>query len=109
MNDILTRIEQLRLGCGLSKAALAGKIGVTPTTLSNWSRSDSVPSLSIIERICEATNTSVDVFFCGMGKTERTAESEFLDGWRMLSPVERAAVESVIDAFSVDKREADRD
>ena len=109
MNDILTRIEELRLGCGLSKAALAGKIGVTPTTLSNWSRADSIPSLSVIERICEATGVSLNVFFCGLGKTERNAETEFLDGWRTLSHAERVAVERVIDAFSDCKKEVERD
>lgn len=104
MNDILTRIEELRLGCGLSKAALAGKIGVTPTTLSNWSRVDSIPSLSVIERVCETTGIGLDVFFCGLGNAERNTENEFLNGWRMLSSAERLAVESVIDAFSDGKR-----
>ena len=69
MNDILARIEELRAARGLSKLALASKIGVTPTTLSNWSRTDSIPSLSVIERICEATDTDFETFFCGLGNS----------------------------------------
>lgn len=37
MNEIIVRIDELRIKSGLSKAALANKISVTPTTLSNWS------------------------------------------------------------------------
>ncbi len=109
MNDILVRIEELRAARGLSKLALASKIGVTPTTLSNWSRTDSIPSLSVIERICEATDTDFETFFCGLGNSERNAQNEFIDGWRMLSPAERVAVERVVDAFWQSKGEVSRD
>lgn len=100
MNSIVTRINELRIKSGLSKAALAEKIGVTPTTIGNWSKMDSMPSLAVIERICEVTGVTIEQFFSGMkGENEATPEDRFLDEWRMLTKTEKAAIDKVMDAF----------
>lgn len=100
MNSIVARINELRVKSGFSKAALAEKIGVTPTTIGNWSKMDSMPTLAVIERICEVTGVTLNQFFCGMrGESEAAEEDKFLDEWRMLAQNEKKAVEQVIDAF----------
>ena len=100
MNDIISRIDELRVKRGMSKADLAKQIGVTPTTISNWSRLDSLPALSVIERVCEVTGVTVEQFFHGIGGVaDKSSDSVFIDEWRTLSKSERNAVETVIDAF----------
>lgn len=100
MNNIVARIDELRIKSGLSKAALAEKIGVTPTTIGNWSKMDSMPTLTIIERICEVTGITIEQFFCGMkGESETAPEESFIHEWRLLSDTEKAAIEKVMDAY----------
>lgn len=100
MNSIVTRIDELRVKSGLSKAALAEKIGVTPTTIGNWSKMDSMPSLAIIERVCDVTGVTIEQFFSGMkGEDEITPEEKFLNEWRMLTATEKAAIDKVMDAY----------
>lgn len=101
MNRVVERINELRIKSGLSKVALAKKIGVSANTIGNWSKTDSMPTLAVIERICEVTNVTLEQFFCGIdcgvdtGLTDR-----FLDEWRVLSETEKVAIEKVIDAFN---------
>lgn len=100
MNNIVARVNELRVKSGLSKAALAEKIGVTPTTIGNWSKMDSMPTLAVIERICEVTGITIQQFFSDMrGEGEVTPEDKFLDAWRMLTKTEKAAIDKVMDAF----------
>ena len=100
MNGIVARINELRIKSGLSKAALAKSIGVTPTTIGNWSKKDSMPTLAVIERICEVTGVTIQQFFTGMrDESEVTPEDKFLDEWRMLTETEKAAIDKAMDAF----------
>ncbi|MDE6966223.1 MAG: helix-turn-helix transcriptional regulator [Clostridiales bacterium] len=100
MNDIISRIDELRVKRGMSKAVFAKEIGVTPTTICNWSRLDSLPALSVIQKVCDVTGVTVEQFFDGLGGTaDKSPDSLFIDEWRTLSQSERKAVESVIDAF----------
>ena len=59
MNDIISRIDELRVKRGMSKAVFAKEIGVTPTTICNWSRLDSLPALSVIQKVCDVTGVTV--------------------------------------------------
>ena len=100
MNSIVARINELRVKSGLSKAALAESIGVTPTTIGNWSKMDSMPTLAVIERICEVTGVTIEQFFSGMkDESEVTPEDKFLDEWRVLTKTEKSAIDKVMDAF----------
>ena len=104
MNDIISRIDELRVKRGLSKADLAKQIDVTPTTICNWSRLDSLPSLNVIERVCEVTGVTIEQFFHGIGRAaDKSSDNVFIDEWRTLSQSERNAVETVMDAF-IDKQ-----
>ena len=105
MNSIVARINELRVKSGLSKVALAERIGVTPTTIGNWSKMDSMPTLAVVERICEVTGVTIQQFFSGMrGENEVTPEDKFLDEWRMLTQTEKVAIDKVMDAFFELKR-----
>ncbi len=100
MNIVLERIHELRVKHGLTKTAMAEKIGVTPTTVSNWDKQDTMPALSVVERFCDAVGVTVSQFFGGMKKSaDITSDDVFLNEWRILTDTEKQAVEKVLDAF----------
>lgn len=106
MNEIVARINELRVKNGLSKASLAKLTGVTPTTVSNWSNKGYVPSLDVIERVCVAVGIPFESFFVGLGKTENeNAESDFINEWRFLTDEQKKTVSDVIDTFNLPKKE----
>ena len=100
MNEIVSRIYELMAKSGIRKKDLSDKIGVSRNTIQNWKKFDAMPTLSVIEKICEVFNISTEQFFSGMGNLEGDkAEREFIDDWRMLSDTEKLAVEKVMCAF----------
>ena len=100
MNVIIERIEELRRIKGLSKKAMADRSGISRSTVSNWYYVDAIPSLSVIDSICNVLGVTTEQFFSGMGNLEGDkAEREFIDDWRMLSDTEKLAVEKVMCAF----------
>ncbi len=108
MNEIIVRIDELRIKSGLSKAALANKIGVTPTTVSNWNKYDTMPSLQVIDSICKAVGVTAEQFFAGLGKPkDRNDEERFIENWRMLSDTQKKIVETVIDELARCKHAGD--
>lgn len=101
MNVIVARIYELLAQSGLSKSTFADKIGVSRNTIQNWKKRDSFPTLSVINRICELFNITVEQFFSslnGDGKAVQ-AERKFIDKWRMLTPTEKALVANAISTF----------
>lgn len=104
MNAIVTRIYELMAKCGISKVCLADKIGISRNTIQYWKKEDAYPSLTVIEKICEVLNITVEQFFSGMGNENgKSSEEKFLDSWRMLTVPEKLAVEKVIAAFKATK------
>ena len=100
MNEVLNRINDIRNMCGLSKNAFAEKIGVSVNTIYNWYRTDSMPTLAVVERICKLANMTEEQFFGGIKKKEKSPESEFIYKWRLLTDCEKRAAEGVMDAFA---------
>lgn len=100
MNDIVNRIYELLSHSGMKKKEFAEKIGVSRNTIQNWKKADSMPTLSVIERICEVLHITVEQFFAGMGNPEvENAEREFLGAWRMLTEKEKSAISVVLETF----------
>jgi len=52
-------VEELRLRNGLSQAALAQKIGTKQTSIARLESGSSLPSLSFLKRIADATETTL--------------------------------------------------
>ncbi len=93
---------------GMNKTDFAERIGVSRNTVQNWKRQNSMPTLAVIERICEVFGITIMQFFGGMGNgTVDKSAWEFIDSWRMLTDKEKEVVSSVIDVFK-EAREARR-
>jgi len=103
MNDIVKRIDVLRRGKGITQKDLAKAIGISKSAVYKWGKSSSLPSLENIENVCMVFGITVEQFFNGMGTVENKSEQEFLDAWRMLTDLEKSAIERVIAAFKDDK------
>ena len=100
MNEISTQIDNLRIRSGMSKAALAKKLGVMPITVANWINGVSLPTVQYIESICQATGITVEQFFSEISRARSNDERDkFVDEWRMLSDEQKAVVDKAIDAF----------
>lgn len=100
MNSIVQRINELRTKAGMSQNELAQKIGVSANTVYHWNKTDAMPTLSTVERICEVFGISVEQFFHGLGTSSTDSDAlKFLMEWRALSALEKSAVHQVIAAF----------
>lgn len=104
MNEIVERIYELIAKSGISKTELSKRIGVSKNMIQYWKKENALPALSVIERICETFNITVEQFFCGMGaEYKNPLQDKFLDEWRLLNDKEKAAVKNCIAAFKANK------
>ena len=100
MNSIVRRINELRINKGLSQNEFAKMIGVSANTVYHWNKTDVMPSLANIDRICSEFEITVEQFFHGISDPQSDKDTmNFLLEWRSLSPVEKEAVRKVIGAF----------
>ena len=100
MNSIVRRINELRTNKGLSQNKFAKMIGVSANTVYHWNKTDAMPSLANIDRICSVFEITVEQFFHGMSEPQSDKDTmNFLIAWRSLSPAEKEAISKVISAF----------
>jgi transcriptional regulator with XRE-family HTH domain len=61
--NVLDRIVELRLERNWTEYQLAEKSGLTQSTISSWYRKNMLPSITSLERICDAFDISMSQFF----------------------------------------------
>ena len=61
--DILDRIVQLREESHWTEYQLAEKSGLTQSTISSWYRKKMTPSITSLQKICNAFGISLSQFF----------------------------------------------
>ena len=61
--NVLERIRNLRIERGWSEYLLAEKSGLTQSTISAWFRTNTLPTIPSLEKICSAFNISLSQFF----------------------------------------------
>ena len=61
--NVLERIRNLRIERGWSEYLLAEKSGLTQSTISAWFRTNTLPTIPSLEKICLAFNISLSQFF----------------------------------------------
>ena len=75
---ILEKIRNLRLERNWSEYQLAEKSGLPQSTISSWYRKDMLPSISSLEKICEAFNITLAQFFTSNSTIELTEKQNAL-------------------------------
>lgn len=63
MIDVLARITQYRLQKNWTEYQLAAASGLTQSTISSWYRKNLLPTLSSLEKICDAFGITLSEFF----------------------------------------------
>ncbi|MCF0241604.1 MAG: helix-turn-helix transcriptional regulator [Treponema sp.] len=76
--EILEKIRNLRLERNWSEYQLAEKSGLPQSTISSWYRKDMLPSISSLEKICEAFNITLAQFFTSNSTIELTEKQNAL-------------------------------
>ena len=94
MIDILGRISTLRMERNWTEYQLAERAGLPQSTISSWYRKKMLPSIGLIEKLCNAFNLTLSQFFSEDGEpVELQSEQQFLlDKWAALTDMQKAAL-----------------
>ena len=90
--DIGSRIRDLRKSHDITIVALARKIGLTREYLSNLEHNVNTPSLSTLQKICDALEVSMAEFFNADNATLPPEYQELLHNAKSLSPKQLASL-----------------
>lgn len=100
--DILEKISEYRLERGWSEYQLAEKSGLTQSTISSWYRKNMLPSITSLERICDAFNITLSQFFADEKEpyTQLThAQKEIIDEYNKLERRQQQAFLDLLKSF----------
>ena len=98
-----TQLKRRREELGLSRADLAERLGIAPTSISNYENGLSFPKEEVMLRLFDGLDTEPndlfrDSFRSGAGVLSYS-ERQLLGRYRGLSPKGRETVRSVVDAL----------
>lgn len=97
------RMQLRREEIGLSRQALAERLGVSPSAVSNYEKSISFPKEDVLLRLFDCLDTDPNTLlqdsFRGGGTVLTESERQLLRHYRGLSPLGRETVRSVVDAL----------
>ncbi len=68
MKEIGQFIQSCRKDCNLTQAELGERLGVSPQSVSNWERGESVPDVAILPDLANILRCSVDAILAGGGE-----------------------------------------
>ena len=99
MKDILSTITEYRKNRGWTEYQLAESSGLPQSTISSWYRKNMMPSLSSLEKICNAFDITLSQLFAEENDTVSLTESQrnLLEKWSKLSCEQQEAVFNLLD------------
>ncbi|MGN0788231.1 MAG: helix-turn-helix domain-containing protein [Candidatus Onthoplasma sp.] len=92
--DILTKIDRLRIEKGWTIYQLAQNANISQSTLSNMTARKTLPSISTLQKICEAFNMTLSEFFSE--ETENSQNDLLLQKFNKLSKADQQAILHII-------------
>lgn len=106
--DLIARITELLDERGWSKYQLAKEANISQSTISSMMKRGNNPTVSTIERCCQAFGITVAEFFnSDLREKELTLEErKLVSDWRRLSPDMQSAVRQMISAALPAKKES---
>ena len=100
MNEILALIKKHRLRRGWSEYALAEQSGIPQSTISSWYRKDVMPTISSLERTCEAFGMTLAQFFAEGEEAQLTEDQQILfSKWSTLTDRQKQILLELMDAI----------
>lgn len=104
------RLRRRREELGISRAELAGMLGITVSTISNYEIGLSFPKEEILLRLFDALKTTPDDLFRDSFSAKKLVlsplEQQLLQKWRSLSPKGRETVMQLCDTLCAYQEEA---
>lgn len=98
--DVHQRLLQILNERGWSEYRLAKECGLSQSTLANIFRRGTSPSIPTLETICHGFGITLSQFFAEGEMVEMSPELKALfEGWRPLTPRQKEAVLTVVQAF----------
>lgn len=99
--DVIKRISDLTRERGWSTYRLAYESSLSPSTIANMYRRNTIPSLITLESICFAFGITLSQFFAeDMDAVPLTKEQkELFDKWANLTPSQKKIIEDLIQEF----------
>lgn len=105
------RMQQRREELGLSRSALAKRLGISPSAISNYELGISFPKMDVLLRLFDCLETEPNALFQDNYQGGRLVlnqwERRLLDQVRSLSPLGREAVDSVVGTLCAYRDETD--
>ena len=102
--DTLARLKQLMNERGWTMYRLAKESGLTESTIANIYRRNALPSIPTLEMICQGFGITLSQFFAEGELVELTPDlKEIFDGWFFLTPEQKNAMLTTMQAFHHDK------
>ena len=103
MNEILALIKKHRLRRGWSEYALAEQSGIPQSTISSWYRKDVMPTISSLERICEAFGMTLAQFFAIDGDSIQLTQEQLLllNQWGTLTREQKEMIFYIIRLMNI--------
>ena len=107
--DVLDRLRELLRERSWTEYRLAKECGLSESTIHNIYRRNAQPSVYTLETICHGFGITLSQFFAEGEMVELNPELKALfEGWRPLTPKQKEAVLTVVQAFSAnDLQETD--
>lgn len=102
--DIRNRIKSLCDSRGWSYYELSLRAGLSVNTAYNWKNKNIIPTIPIIEKICEAFEITIEQFFSEGNSLLTEQEKQVLEAWHSLSDLEQKALCTIINTFRSIKR-----
>ena len=96
--DVLSKIAMLRERRNWTIWKLSEESGVDQSTISAWYKKGRSPSVSSLEKICDAFNITMSQFFAESGTAIElmTSQQEMLENWNALSKKQQLIILELI-------------
>jgi len=106
MENILKKIDRLRMERAWTEYQLAKNSGIPQSTISTWFRKQTVPTIESLNKICNGLGITLSEFFYeGQETVILTPEAkEMLDRWSALSPKQREIVAELVAHMGKEER-----
>lgn len=104
--DVHERLKEILNERGWSEYRLARECGLSDSTIHNIYRRNTSPSIPTLEIICHGFGITLSQFFAEGEMVELSPELKALfEGWRPLTPQQKKAVLTVVQAFHAESLE----
>ena len=99
MIDVLARITEYREARGWTEYQLAEKSGLPQSTISSWFRKGMMPTITSLEKICNAFGITISQLFAREDELVALtpAQRKLLETWARLDDEQQAAVFQLIE------------